>query len=201
MGLIQLEEKAWRRLRHWLMPLAVAVAAVLIEVSGDAGRELLRYDRFGVAGGQWFRLLSGHITHLGWPHLLMNIAGLALVWVLVGKVYTVWQWLIVVLAALAVIDFGFWLWLPQVHWYVGLSGLLHGLLAGGLIGLMRTNKLEAIALAAVLVVKLAYEALFGPLPGSEGTAGGAVVIEAHLLGAVGGVAAGLVHHYGSARLR
>ena len=43
-----------------------------------------------------------------------------------------------------------------------------------------------VVLWAAVVAKLAYEQLVGPLPGSEAAAGGAVVVNAHLYGAIGG---------------
>jgi hypothetical protein len=41
-------------------------------------------------------------------------------------------------------------------------------------------------ICAVVVGKLLYEQLVGPLPGSESVAGGTVIVNAHLYGAVGG---------------
>jgi hypothetical protein len=37
-----------------------------------------------------------------------------------------------------------------------------------------------------LLGKLAWEQFSGPLPGSEGTAGGPVIVDSHLFGALGG---------------
>jgi hypothetical protein len=40
----------------------------------------------------------------------------------------------------------------------------------------------------VVVGKVAYEQIAGPLPGSEATSGGAVIVDAHLYGIIGGTA-------------
>ena len=69
-------------------------------------------------------------------------------------------------------------------------GVLHGLFAGGLVLGLHRRRLESGLLLVVLVAKLAYELLAGALPGSEATAGGAVITEAHLYGAVAGALAG-----------
>ncbi len=37
------------------------------------------------------------------------------------------------------------------------------------------------------MVKLVWEGVMGPMPGSESTAGGPVVVQAHLYGSVGGL--------------
>ena len=66
MGLNQAD----RRYRHmlglrgqWLPVFAVAIA-VLLALTGDWGRELFRYDRLAIAGGELWRLVSGHFVHL-----------------------------------------------------------------------------------------------------------------------------------------
>ena len=84
----------------------------------------------------------------------------------------------------------FWTLEPQLMWYVGLSGLLHGCLVAGVIGGIRERRLEERLLLAGLVLKLAYEQAAGPLPGSEGGAGGNVLVNAHLYGAIAGALAG-----------
>ena len=62
-------------------------------------------------------------------------------------------------------------------------------MAAGALGNLRRRRAESVANLVVLAVKLAYEALAGPLPGSVGVSGGPIVTQAHLYGAAGGVAA------------
>ncbi|MDH5323713.1 MAG: rhomboid family intramembrane serine protease, partial [Gammaproteobacteria bacterium] len=87
---------------------------------------------------------------------------------------------------------GFWYLQPQLSWYVGLSGLLHGLLAAGTVSGIRHRQVECSIIAAFLLGKLVYEQLFGALPGSEASSGGNVVVAAHLYGTLGGALAGLL---------
>lgn len=177
---------AWR---HWLLPAAVFVIALLLELWGDGGRLVARYSREGIAGGEVWRLVSGHLVHLGWSHFLMNVLAFAGIWLLVGASFSLRQWLLIFLLVIAGIDIGFWLFEPQLRWYVGLSGVLHGLLLAGLLASWRSRPAESALLGALLAAKLIYEQIHGPLPGSAATAGGAVVVNAHLYGAVAGVAA------------
>jgi hypothetical protein len=77
---------------------------------------------------------------------------------------------------------------PQLEWYVGLSGVLHGALAAGAIGWWRhESRALALALTVVLVGKLAWEQWHGALPLSGDMP---VVVDAHLYGAVGGALVG-----------
>jgi rhomboid family GlyGly-CTERM serine protease len=191
MGLDDLH-KAARFHRHWYGALGLAILATLLQLGGDGARELLAFERDGLAAGEVWRLLGGHFVHLGWSHLLLNLVGLALVAWLVGYAFDGLRWLFVMVLSIAAIDAGLWFLDTGLDWYVGLSGLLHGLLAAGLfVGLVRRDR-EALILALFVLAKLGWEQLVGPLPGSESTAGGAVIVNAHLYGAAGGALAALL---------
>ena len=174
--------------RAWLVPGIVLLVALALMSSGESGREWLRFDRGGIAAGEVWRLLTGHFVHLGTSHTLLNLAGLVLVWILVGTTFTWQQWLYVMAGSVAAIDLGLWFGSPQLEWYVGLSGLLHGMLAAGIVAGLSDRSFEALVLAIVVAVKLGWEQLAGPLPGSEATSGGAVIVDAHLYGVIGGAA-------------
>jgi len=192
MGLNQadMDHRRISKIMAWALPGAIVAVAALLELTGDWGRELLRYDRGAIAAGELWRLLSGHLVHLGWSHFALNAIGLLLVCYLVATGFSSKQWLLIAVTVIAGIDLGFWYLQPQLIWYVGLSGLLHGLLAGGMVSGIRNRQVESWIIAAFLVMKLAYEQLLGPLPGSEGTAGGEVVVVAHLYGAISGALIG-----------
>ena len=63
-----------------LLPVLIIAIALLLEVAGDSATALLRYDREVIGNGELWRLLTGHLVHLGWSHFLLNAIGLALVW-------------------------------------------------------------------------------------------------------------------------
>lgn len=176
-----------RRVYDWQVPFAFALVCIGTAAWRDAARALLRYERQAIADGEVWRLFSGHFVHLGFRHLALNLAGFALVWLLVGRRYGTRQWLFIAAICIAATSAGFW-WLdPGLRWYVGLSGVLHGLLLAGAIQGIRWVPWESAAMCAFVIAKLAYEQLVGPLPGSEVAAGGTVVVSAHLYGAAGGV--------------
>ncbi|HEX2138289.1 MAG TPA: rhombosortase [Woeseiaceae bacterium] len=179
-----------RRVTHWQVPLVIGTASVLAAALGGAGRLWLRWDREGLAAGEFWRLATGHFVHLNPGHLVLNFAGLALVWVLVGGRYGTFGWCAVIAFSIAVMDAGFWFLDPGLSWYVGLSGLLHGLLMAGTVDRLRDAPLESAVLGLLVIGKLAWEQYAGPLPGSEISAGGPVVVNAHLYGAIAGTLAG-----------
>ena len=166
--------------------LAACALLLLPELAGDAGRAALRYDRAGLASGQLWRLITAHIVHLDLEHAALNSLGLVLMWALFARDYTARQWLLVVFGAIVAIDAGLWMRDSTVTWYVGSSGVLHGVMAAGTLAHLRRRDLDGWLLTVFLIVKLSYEQTSGALPFTESGAG--VVVDAHLYGAVGGLA-------------
>jgi rhomboid family GlyGly-CTERM serine protease len=173
--------------------LLLACAVLLLpELGGDAGRALLRYDRAGLAAGQLWRLLTAHVVHLDLEHAALNSLGLILMWALFARDYKPGQWVLILLTTIAAIDAGLWLRDSTVAWYVGSSGALHGVMTAGTLAHVRRRDLDGWILAAFIIGKLAFEQLSGALPFSESGAG--VVVDAHLYGSLGGLAAALALH-------
>lgn len=164
--------------------LGICAALLLLDLTGEHGRLLLRYDRVALAGGEAWRLLTAHLVHLDLRHALLNGCGLVLMWALFARDYTGRQWLLVVLGAVVAIDAGLWLLDSTVQWYVGSSGALHGIMAAGALAHLRRREPDGWILAGFVVAKLTWEHWVGPLP----LAGGVVVVDAHLYGVIGGAA-------------
>jgi rhomboid family GlyGly-CTERM serine protease len=169
--------------------LCVCVALLLIQSGGSPAQAALRYDRAGLLAGQWWRLLSGHFIHLGFEHALLDVAGLILMWALFARDYSIRAWLLIVTLSVVGVDAGLWLFSSTTQWYVGSSGMLHGVLAAGTCAHLRRRDPDGGVLALFLVGKLVYEQSRGALPL---TSGGAVIVDAHLYGAIGGALAVVV---------
>jgi rhomboid family GlyGly-CTERM serine protease len=164
----------------------IGLVALLLALSAGGGRvrEHLQYERDALAHFQWWRLISAHLVHLGWRHALLNCGGLAALWVLFAREFSPRRWLWIVLLASLAIDAGLWFLRPVVDWYVGASGVLHGIWAAGACAMYRRGEAVGAGLLLLLIVKLVYEqqswaSLFdGDLP---------LVPAAHLFGALGGL--------------
>jgi rhomboid family GlyGly-CTERM serine protease len=181
-----------RRISYWRLPAALIFSSGLIELFGDAGRSFLQFDRAAISVAELWRLISGHFVHLGPNHFLLNAFGLVLVWLLVGMHFTLRQWLIVIVVSIAGTDAGLWFLDPQLTWYVGMSGFLHGMLAAGIVKGFQAVPREATIVGVAVLMKIMFEQLIGPLPGSEQSAGGDVVVNAHLYGVLAGAATAAV---------
>ena len=177
------------RRKNGLLIGALSALLVLLYLAGDRVELALRYQRQEVLQGEWWRLLTAHLVHGSLRHLVLNIAGLYLVASLLRKDFSRSEWMAVVAAVCTAIGSGF-IWLnPDLQWYVGLSGVLHGCLAAGAIVWWRSERpLLAAALTALLLVKLSWEQLHGALPLAGALP---VIVDAHLYGAIGGALAAL----------
>ncbi len=177
-------------LRDPAVRVALALAAFSLALQAAGLADALRFDRNAILAGSPWSLLSGNFVHLGWSHLGMNLAGLALVAALVWERFRAPEWAFLIVACSLVVGTGLLLLNPEVRWYVGFSGTLHGLLVAGCIADLRVWPRSAALLLAGVTAKLVWEQVSGALPGSESVAGGFVIVDAHLYGAVAGAVLG-----------
>ncbi len=180
--------RLWRH--NGALPAFMAGLLVLLWIAGDPALASLRYERSAIDHGQIWRLLTGNLVHANGRHLLLNLAGLGLVTLLFPGEYSWRQWLMIGVAGMVAVAAGLWWASPQVEWYVGLSGVLHGLLAAGAIAWWRSRlRWLAVWLMGILIAKLLGEHWFGAV-GWSGDLD--VIVDAHLYGAVGGTLAGAI---------
>ena len=181
--------RIWRNLA--LLGL-VGAASLAFSWPGNPLGDLLRYERSAVASGEWWRLLSAHLVHGNLMHWLINISGLALVIAIFpSSLHRSWLGPAASLVLMAPPVGAALHWFnPELDWYVGLSGLLHGLFAS--LALLEAVKGSHIGLIgiALLASKLMYEQLGGASLAPMKLIGLPVILDAHLYGAlVGGILA------------
>lgn len=183
---------------RYAVALLLCLALLLLPLAGgEALLQTLRYEREAIAGGQWWRFLTAHLVHMDAGHALLNCTGLALLWALFARSWKPSQWLFALAFTMTVIDLGFWFISTSLHWYVGASALLHGAFAFGCMALVfQRDRLGQVALL-VLVAKLAWEQLHGPLPLETRHP---VVTVSHAYGAAGGLLAALLLRLRSVRI-
>lgn len=181
-------------LKHlYFFPATLAVLCLALALAGPVMTGLLRFSRSAIFQGEWWRLLTGHLVHLSWNHVLMNVAGLILIWILFGRYFSTRFWIIVATINALGISAALLIFNPEVSWYVGLSGVLHGLFVIGLLENIRKGYRLEILLLIGFIAKLAWEQSAGPTPGSEAMAGGHVLVDAHLYGAIVGALTIIFH--------
>ncbi len=172
---------------HWM------VWGALFAVSGGFQYldlvDWLRFDRKLLDEGYVWLLFSSQLVHLNWSHWALNMAGMAMIAVLFGRYGDVSYWLVVLVISASAVGIGLWWLKPELRWYVGLSGALHGLMLAGILREIQLRIWSAVALLILVVGKLVWEQMAGAMPGSESLIAGRVVVDSHLYGALGGAVA------------
>lgn len=153
----------------------------------------LCYDRYALMDGEIWRAVSAHLVHLSLPHLLLNLLGLLLICECQWGDLLIRHGIGLLAFSAVVISVCLWWLQPELLWYAGMSGILHGLWAGcALYGLQHTaqalpqSRLVYFAGAILLIAKLLGEFYFGPSENTASLIGGNVVVASHLYGALAG---------------
>ncbi|MEM7376909.1 MAG: rhombosortase [Pseudomonadota bacterium] len=176
-------------IKTWWFPLCIAVLSTGLQLADF--RDAWRFDRAAIEGGAWWLLLSGNVVHLNLGHLGMNLLGLTVIVLLVWHHLRTPEWVLCFVVSALAVGIGLYLRDPNLNYYVGLSGALHGLLLAGVLLDLVDAPIGGGLLLAAIVAKLGWEQWHGAVPGSEWAAGGNVVVNSHLYGALAGAAVGL----------
>jgi Uncharacterized membrane protein (homolog of Drosophila rhomboid) len=150
--------------------------------------QILLWDRSSILEGQWWRVITGNITHTNSTHLVMNLIGLAVFYALHGRHYS--ERLIVPIAWMMA-AIGCVIFLSPFEWYAGLSGVLHGLFAwGGVRDIQNKTPLGRLLLVG-LAIKLVFESCNSSVGFTEELINANVAYQAHLTGALVGLVCAL----------
>ena len=165
----------------WPVP-ALLGPAFVVYLLGAPASAWLRYDRDAIFAGQLWRLVTGHFVHLSGLHLLLNAAATLLI--LVGFIApgqpSFTRMFTALLGLMLGVSIGLLVGSTDVEWYVGLSGILHGLTV--LVAVWYLERRFRLVLIAGLLVKLAWEQTAGAESVFGFELGGAVIVDAHLYG-------------------
>ncbi|MDO6682408.1 MULTISPECIES: rhombosortase [unclassified Oceanobacter] len=167
--------------------LGAIIAVLLASVLEPVSSQWLAFDRSDIGQGQWWRLLTCHWVHLSWPHALGNVGGLVLLAVIAAGTVPNRVFVGLLLWCSGVVGLGLMLFAGDLQRYVGLSGVLHGMLMVAPFVALGYSRRMAMLFAGLVVLKVVWE----QSPYYSGGAvsemiGGRVATEAHLLGGIAG---------------
>lgn len=167
--------------------LAIALLMLVLQAGGAGVAEVLRYERAAIAGGEVWRLVSGHFVHLGWAHCLLNVGGVAALATILPAPLRAWRCSLLLGALIGLVLFAT---LPGLQHYAGFSGVNYGLAALALLPRARGEAVAAIVLATLIgrAVLQWLEIGSGGSAADAAWLGAPPLAAAHLAGLVGGVA-------------
>ncbi|MGE8654785.1 MULTISPECIES: rhombosortase [unclassified Acinetobacter] len=145
----------------------------------------------------FWRLWTAHWVHVGWIHFFLNMLAFICLPFIFPRA-AVWHFIAILLILSPLISLSFYFFLPDIEAYAGLSGVLHGAyVAVACVHLMYKRERNFAAFVLFLILaKLVWENTIG----NTGTAeliGSPVLVEAHLLGVIGGVILAIGYIVGS----
>lgn len=169
-------------------PLIMTLLVVLCFGLGEWSMRYLTFDRLSLNAFEYWRFLTGNFLHTNSVHLLLNLGGLWLLWLVHGDDYRTKTYVLVVCVSCLGVSLGLYFFTPELHRYVGLSGALHGVFFFSVINDMTHKILTGWLLFLGGCVKLLNEQ-FGPANKAlEDLIDASVAVDAHLYGAITGIA-------------
>lgn len=172
---------------------AVVGAIMALELFQPGG--LLEYRRALLASEPW-RLFTAHFVHLSFLHALLNGIALLLLDRLFADRLRPRELFGMLAVTPVLISLAFWLLLPELQWYRGLSGVLHAIyFAGCVLWLAQAaGRARWLPIAALLggTAKVLFEQPWDASFPVHEVLRVAVVPQAHLVGAIIGAATGLL---------
>ena len=166
-------------------PIIVIISAIVIFATPLS--ELFEYNRTLFATGEYWRIITGHFSHSNGYHLMLNLAGVALIWALHGEYYDIKQYALALFLLALYAGGGLYIFYPQNTLYNGLSGVLHGLIIIGALTDCQKGMKTGYLLFIGVWLKIAWEQYTGPSAELGELIEARVAIEAHLIGAVSGI--------------
>ena len=186
-------------LQHVLGPLLLIILCAVLFLFEPQASHYLAFDRMQIEQFQWWRLLTANLLHTNANHLLLNLIAVALLWALHGQYFRLGQYTLmffILCISTTLLIYGF---AKQLQWYVGLSGVLHGVfLIGAYFDIKQGMKTGWLLLVGVLI-KVGHEQIFGASQDIADLINATVAIDAHLFGTISGLMI-IVILYGKIRL-
>jgi rhomboid family GlyGly-CTERM serine protease len=177
---------------QYLGPLIVGLLSIIAFLFEPLSSQYLALENTWWEQGHYYQIVSGHFLHTNFIHILFNLLGLTLLWALHGDDYEVRTYLAKFILLCIMLSLSIFFFAPDIRWYVGLSGVIHGVFAWGCIRDLEHKLLSGWLLLIGLSLKVGNEQLNGAGSLMPELIDANVAIDSHLFGAIIGLAIGLL---------
>jgi len=165
----------------------VLVITFIIYLFEPQTSQVFAYYYTGIAQFELWRLITATFCHTNFNHLLMNVAGLIITLLLFIDTFKTVKILPIIIFNSIFIGLALFLFEPSIIWYVGLSGVLHGLFCYGVANDIHKKDPWGYLLGSGIAVKIIYEQFNGAQETTIKLINAPVLVDAHLYGAIAGV--------------
>lgn len=143
----------------------------------------LYFNKDKIKKGEIWRLLTSHVTHNTFIHLIFNISGLLLIWILYGNHFNTTMFLSLFLICSIICSTG--IYLSNLTNCIGMSGVLMGLFIFGALKDIQSNQKIGYLLLLLIITKIIREQMNGS--NMTDILNTEVAIDVHLYGIIGGI--------------
>ncbi|QUM80466.1 rhombosortase [Moritella sp. 5] len=172
---------------RWLSWLILGLLCLIIYALSTENITALDYNRELIIDGELWRLITGNFNHTNIYHVLLNVCALAVISGLHYRYYSATVYLSLILILSIGVGAGIFLLSPSTHLYVGLSGILHGIIIVGAIIDVTKQYYSGYILIAGTIIKIINEQFFNSPIEMSKLIQAQVLTEAHLYGLVTGL--------------
>ena len=155
-------------------------------------QEISIYQRQSLEQGQLWRLFSSHFVHLNDKHLALNLIAWVIVFFLGVNYLSLSRWIVLSLVLMLSISVGIYYSVPDISYYGGLSGVLHGYFAYILVEWIKNKQRLSWIILLLLIAKVLMENFSDIGSSTTEYLELRVVTEAHLIGVLVGILGALV---------
>lgn len=175
-------------MRHYAIYVVIFLLVVICTLCEPTSSVYLMFDRELINNGEIWRLFSAHFVHLSPTHMLGNLLAVCLVGYIAGGSLNNVSGIVLLLWCILVVGLGLYFFADHLSRYVGLSGVLHGLLLVAPFASKFYSRKIALCFLLVIVGKVIWEqsGFYDDMALVE-TIGGRVETRAHLFGLMAGV--------------
>lgn len=175
-------------MRNYWLYLAILSLVLLLAVFEPVSSTYLMFDRQLINSGEFWRLFSAHFVHLSNAHMLGNLLAVCLLGYIAGESLNNLRGILLLLWCVLAVGLGLYFFADHLYRYVGLSGVLHGLLLVAPFVSKFYSRQIALCFLVVILLKVAWEqsGFYDDMAMAE-TIGGRVETRAHLFGMLAGL--------------
>jgi rhomboid family GlyGly-CTERM serine protease len=182
-------------MREYLLYILLLVAIIMMALLEPISSHWLMFDRSAINDGQIWRLFSAHLVHLSPTHMFGNAMGIVLLGYIAGRYLNGLLGVALFVWCVSVVGLGLYWYADYLERYVGLSGVLHGLLlVAPFISKFYSQRIAACFLIVIVAKVMWEQSPFYDDMAMLSMIGGRVEANAHLFGVLAGLAF-LVFYY------
>lgn len=189
-------------LKPWWLSISVLTTIAILNYLPDDLAQQLKLVHEPIRQGQWWRLYSCHLLHLSFNHCLLNFAGYFFLHFSFRKEISISKELTSLVICASGVGIGLYCFNPEMYSYVGLSGVIYGLMTSYLLIGFLSSPGFSLTILGYLIYKFFFEVIQGSGSSEvEHFIGGKVATDSHLYGAISGLIPGFYFLYQERKIR